>query len=76
MSALRQRGALVSRNVGIVDTLRDHFLDALSDELWEWFDEHRDDRVLSVRKWFFSFTVHVRDLEGLFRVLLGPRDDA
>ena len=46
---------------------------SIADDLWRWFDGHRDDKVVTIRKWIFNFTIRVRHLEGLFVILFGNR---
>jgi len=46
---------------------------AIADEFWAWFDLHKDDELLTVRKWIFSFTLRVRHCEPVLEALLGPR---
>lgn len=46
-----------------------------ADDVWRWFDEHRDKRILSISKWFISFTFRVKHCEVLVKVLAGPRPE-
>ena len=38
---------------------------------WAWFNNHRDQKVTTVKFWFISKTVYVRDLYDLFVLLFG-----
>ena len=38
---------------------------------WTWYASNLDRKVLTIKKWFISKTVYVRDLEGVFELLFG-----
>lgn len=46
---------------------------SIADDLWRFYEENPDRAVVTLNKWFFSFTVRVKHLEPLFELLLGPR---
>lgn len=46
-----------------------------ADDVWRWFDENRDKRILTIKKWFISFTFRVKHCEVLVKVLAGPRPE-
>lgn len=72
MSVISER---LRERVGGENVLIDIFQELLREEAWEWFEENRDDELLRVRKWFFSFSVRVRDLRPLFEILFGPQPE-
>jgi hypothetical protein len=39
---------------------------------WMWFHGHQDDKVTTIKVWFISRTVYVRDLRQIFVLLFGP----
>jgi hypothetical protein len=39
---------------------------------WKWYHEHQDQKVTTIRVWFISKTVYVRDLQAIFVLLFGP----
>ena len=39
---------------------------------WLWFYSHQDERVTTVKVWFISKTLYVRDLRSIFILLFGP----
>ena len=43
------------------------------DDVWRLFDENAEVKILSVKKWFLSFTFRVKHCEALIRLLVGPR---
>lgn len=45
----------------------------VSDEMWEWYDAHRNDPLVTVGVWIFSYSVKVRHVKPLFVKLFGPR---
>lgn len=47
--------------------------EAVADDMWRWFEEHKDDKILTVRKWIFNYTFYVHHLESVFELLFGPR---
>ena len=60
--------------------LREFFLDFVkaarqewADEVWALFDKHGEDKILTVRKWFISFTFRVKHCKPLVRLLVGDR---
>lgn len=46
-------------------------LQALKDLVWLVISEHEDDEF-TLKVWFFRKTFKIRDLEGVFRLVLGP----
>lgn len=40
---------------------------------WTWYDANKDDKLVTIRKWFISKTIYLRDLEGVFVLLFGHR---
>lgn len=48
------------------------FKDALATAFWRWYDTHQDDKVKSIKIWFFTHTVRIRDLRQVFEMLFGP----
>lgn len=50
----------------------DSWREFVANAFWAWFHDHRDDRVTTVRVWFFSKTLYVRDLYQIFILLFGP----
>jgi hypothetical protein len=45
---------------------------AIAAVLWSWINEHRNDRVWTVRFWIISKTFTIGDLIPVFELLLGP----
>ncbi len=39
---------------------------------WAWFHAHQDNKVTTIKVWFFNKTVYVRDLRQIFVLLFGP----
>lgn len=39
---------------------------------WAWFHANQNQRITTIKVWFFSKTVYVRDLEQIFLLLFGP----
>lgn len=52
---------------GVVDVVREQF----ADDIWRWFHAHAEDKVITINKWFLSYTVRVKHLRELFEVLAG-----
>jgi hypothetical protein len=46
--------------------------EVIATAFWGWFHSHQDDKVTTVKVWFFSKTVYVRDLRQIFILLFGP----
>jgi hypothetical protein len=38
---------------------------------WAWFRDHQDQKVTTIKVWFISRTVYVRDLRAIFELLFG-----
>lgn len=41
---------------------------------WNWYAEHREDRIVKLNVFIFSVTVKVKHLDPLFSMLFGPKD--
>lgn len=44
----------------------------INNMFWSWYVLHQNNKVTTVRVWFISKTVYVRDLESVFTLLVGP----
>lgn len=51
--------------------LRDGIRSIMAREFWNWFHQHQDDKVTTIKVWFLSKTVRVRDLRQIFVMLFG-----
>lgn len=51
----------------------DFFREVIREKLWQWIEAHRDDKVTTLKVWFVRKTVYIRDLYGVFELLLGPK---
>lgn len=49
---------------------------AISDDMWRWFDQNSNMKIFTFKKWIFSWTLKLHDLEFLFFLLFGERPDA
>lgn len=47
--------------------------DVINTIAWKLLDAASNEEVYTFKKWFFSFTLRVKDLESLFTRLFGPR---
>jgi hypothetical protein len=39
---------------------------------WLWYASHKDTKLTTIKVWFISKTVKVRDIESVFEMLFGP----
>lgn len=46
--------------------------DAIAKIMWAWFDKNLDRKITSIKFWFISRTIFVRDLRAVFVALFGP----
>lgn len=40
---------------------------------WGWYDLNKDDKLVTIRKWFISKTFYLRDFEPVFVLLFGGK---
>lgn len=43
--------------------------------LWNWIDANADHEVTTIKVWFIRKKLYVRDLHGVFELILGKRPD-
>lgn len=69
MAVIHECGHQMSESdFGIGDafgTLRGLLLDSIAEDMWKWFESHKQDVIL--KKWWF--TIRVRHLRKLFEIL-------
>ena len=41
---------------------------------WTWYFANQDRKITTIRVWFISKTLYVRDIRGVFELLFGPAD--
>lgn len=76
MAVIHSAGSGAVDSLGLGDTftnILDWARGAIANDLWKWFDENPNRKIVTLNKWIFSFTVRCRHLEPLFELLLGPR---
>jgi len=44
---------------------------AIADDVWRWYAENEDMRIVTLKKWFLSFTVRVKHVRPLLVLLFG-----
>lgn len=54
-----------------VDGQTSAILSFVAKAFWDWFDNHQDQKVKTIKIWFISKTVYVRDLRDIFTLLFG-----
>lgn len=54
-------------------TNEDEIRKSISAMFWMWYQTHAEQKVTTVKFWFISKTVYVRDLHSLFQLLFGPQ---
>ena len=55
----------------VFDQILDAVRDAISDDMWRWYREHEELKIIKVKKWFLSYTFRVRHCRFLFELLFG-----
>jgi len=56
---------------GVVGVMVDIARNATANEMWKWYDEHKDDVITTVKVWFINIKIHVHELRPLFVMLFG-----
>lgn len=69
MSAL----STVTSEAGIPQEIIDAIRPIFAAAVWRWFDANRDRALFTKKILFFSFTITVRDFEGVIGEIAGPR---
>lgn len=44
----------------------------INEMFWNWYVLYQNKKVTTVKVWFISKTIYVRDLESVFVLLVGP----
>jgi len=76
MAMIDEVGLDLVDEFGIGDTfgaLKDWFRDLTAIRAWLWYDEHRDDSLVTVGVWILRYHVKVRHVKSLFVKLFGER---
>lgn len=71
MSVLSTNIANATAQLNISQDEKTRILGLLAPMFWAWFTDHSDDKVVERRILFFSVSIHIRDLRGLFIMLFG-----
>ena len=50
--------------------------EVVSKLFWTWYFSNQDRKITTVKVWFITKTIYVRDIRGVFELLFGPADAA
>jgi hypothetical protein len=56
---------------GVSPSTEDAVKRAVARAAWQWYEDHKDDEIISRKLWFFTVRLYVRDLTMVFTQLFG-----
>ena len=57
----------------IFDPMLVWFRELTAVTMWKWYDEHRNDPLVTIGVWVLRYSVKVKHVKPLFLKLFGPR---